>query len=105
VLPLACVVAVAIIGLRFCAGVQAGMPVVESMKLDPVLEREAANITPGSLHGGRGAAALRGVAVSNGNGHTAAPASPPRQVVAAGAGSPGPGMMQPSPGVAPRRLI
>jgi hypothetical protein len=78
VLPLACVVAVAIIGLRFCAGVQAGMPVVESMKLDPVLEREAANITPGSLHGGRGAAALRGVAVSNGNGHTAAPASPPR---------------------------
>lgn len=113
VLPLACIVAVAIIGLRFCAGVGAGMPVVESMRLDPVLEREAANITPGSLHGGRGAAALRGVAMGNGNGngngngHSAAPASPPRQMVAAGAGAPppGPGMMQPSPGVAPKRLI
>lgn len=109
VLPLACIVAVAIIGLRFCAGVQAGMPVVENMKLDPVLEREAANMSPSSLHGGRGAAALRGVALGNGNGngHNTAPASPPRQMVAAGAGAPppGPGMMQPSPGVAPKRLI
>jgi hypothetical protein len=106
VLPMACVVAVTIIGLRFCTGVHAGLPVVESMKLDPVLEREAANITPTSLHGGRGATALRGVSMPPGGtgghlsrqpGGAGAPAAPPAPS--------GPGMTQPSAGVAPRRLI
>ena len=52
-LPCACMVGMALVGLRFCAGVEAGILAAESMRLDPALEREAANMSPSSLHAGR----------------------------------------------------
>jgi hypothetical protein len=58
-LPLACVVGVTMIGLRFGAGVHAGIMPKEDMRLDPVLEKEAGNIKASSLHAGRAGAALR----------------------------------------------
>lgn len=57
-LPLACIVGITLVGLRFCSGVEAGVLAGESMRLDPVLEREAANISPSSLHSGRTTGAL-----------------------------------------------
>lgn len=89
-LPLACVIGAGMIGLRFCAGIEAALPKKEDMRLDPALEREAGNITPTSLHGGRTASALR-----------AAAAAP---TVTAAAAHPA-GMTVPSAGVAPKRLI
>lgn len=90
-LPFACLIGVGMIGLRFCAGIDAALPKKEDMRLDPALEREAGNITPTSLHGGRAGAALR----------AAAPLQP-----TASASSPHPaGMTVPSAGVAPKRLI
>ena len=58
-LPLVCVCAVAIIGLRFNVGVGSGIIPRENLRLDPALEKEVANIKVGSLHGGRAAGALR----------------------------------------------
>lgn len=58
-LPATCIVGLAMVGLRFCTGVEAAVLQRESMKLDPALEREAANIKPSSLHsGGRSASIL-----------------------------------------------
>lgn len=54
-LPLACIVGIVLVALRFCSGVEAG---IESMRLDPALERETSNIALSSLHTGRGAAVL-----------------------------------------------
>jgi hypothetical protein len=90
-LPLACLIGVAMIGLRFCAGIEAALPKREDMRLDPTLEREAANITPTSLHGARAGAAFK----------AAQPA-----VSGASAAQPHPaGMTQPTAGVVPKRLI
>lgn len=50
--PVACIVGISLVGLRFCAGIEAGLVRRESHRLDPTLEREASNITPTSLHGG-----------------------------------------------------
>ena len=91
-LPLACLIGVAMVGLRFCAGLEAGLPRKEDLRLDPVLEREAANIAPTSLHGPRGGGGVL----------RAAPPSPP--AAAASASHPA-GMTQPTAGVAPTRLI
>lgn len=57
-LPLACLVGVTLVGLRFCSGVEAGILAGENMRLDPALEREAANISPSSLHAGRSTGVL-----------------------------------------------
>src|SRR5262245_14597865 len=75
-LPLTCVVGLTVVGMGFSAGVSAGILPKEDLRLDPVLEREAANIAPTSLHGGRAAAALRATTVS------AAPVSPAVAAVA-----------------------
>jgi hypothetical protein len=94
-LPLACVVGMTLVGLQYSAGVAAVLPQKEDMRLDPVLEKEAGNISPTSLHGGRSAGALRAAtapvagAAAGANGAVLHPA----------------GMTQPSAGVAPRRLI
>lgn len=58
-LPLACVMGVILVGFRFNYGVEAGIPPKESMRLDPVLEREAANMKATSLYGSRTASAMR----------------------------------------------
>jgi hypothetical protein len=52
VLPLASVIAIAAIGLRFRAGVEAGLLPGESLRLDPELEKEVAKVKAGSLHSG-----------------------------------------------------
>jgi hypothetical protein len=93
-LPLVCVAGVAMTGLRFASGVNAGIIPKENLRLDPVLEKEAANMKASSLHGGRAGAALRAAgmnanASSGGNGE--------RRPAMAGAGA--------SAGEAPRRLI
>ena len=89
-LPIACVAGIAMVGLRFGSGVNAGIIPRESMRLDPVLEREAANVKPGSLHGGRPGNALRNMNGSN---------TPERKPSA-----PAPALAT-SAGEAPRRLI
>ena len=89
-LPIACVAGIAMVGLRFGSGVNAGIIPRESMRLDPVLEREAANVKPGSLHGGRAGNALRNMNGSN---------TPERKPSA-----PAPALAT-SAGEAPRRLI
>jgi len=89
VLPLACLVGVTMIGLKFSTGVYAGIIQKEKMRLDPVLEKEAANIKAASLHAGRAGAAMK-VA-------TAAAAAEP--IVAAAAPS------SPAGEAPPRRLI
>lgn len=94
-LPFVCLLGIAIAGLRFSAGVELGLMRKEMLRLDPALEREAANIKPASLHAGRTAAAMR-QAVGSGS--------------QAGSGQPAPrpatgSIRQPSPGEAPKRLI
>lgn len=87
-LPLTCIIGLALIALRFSAGVEAAIIRID-YRLDPALEREAANIKASSLHGsGRSTAALGGTMAG-------APAAPPAP----------PSAMQVSPGVAPRRII
>ena len=58
-LPLVCITGLALVGLRFSDGVRMGLIRKEVLTLDPALEREAGNIRLSSLHGGRGAAAMR----------------------------------------------
>jgi hypothetical protein len=89
---------VTLIGLGFSAGVHSGIVPKENMRLDPTLEREAANITPGSLHGGRAAVALRAAS-------SAPMSSPERKPVSAPAPSQPPSITQLSVGEAPKRLI
>jgi hypothetical protein len=60
-LPGACLIGTVLVALRFGAGVEAALLPRESFRLDPVLEREAANVKPTSLMGGRAAGALAGV--------------------------------------------
>jgi hypothetical protein len=94
-LPLACLIGAGMVGLRFCAGIEAGLPRKEDMRLDPTLEREAGNISPTSLHGGRTGAALRAAAAAAANPTPSASASQPHPA----------GMTQPTAGVVPKRLI
>jgi hypothetical protein len=94
-LPLASVVGILLVGTRFSAGVEMGLEVAENLRLDPQLEQEAGNVQPGSLHGGRTAAAMRQISDSMPGG---------------GDGgydqrTGGPSVRQPSPGDAPKRLI
>jgi hypothetical protein len=93
-MPLACFVGITIVGLRFGYGVSAGI-IREDVRLDPMLEREAANITPGSLHGGRAGAALRAANVAKAQA-AAAPAPMPPATAS---------ITQLSPGEVPKRLI
>lgn len=92
VLPLACLVGVIMVGLRFSFGVSAGILPKEDMRLDPALEREAGNITPGSLHAGRAGAALKAA--------SAATVAERKPVAASSASA-----TQLSVGDAPKRLI
>jgi hypothetical protein len=94
-MPLACIAGIAMVGLRFSSGVNAGIIPKENFRLDPALEKEAANIKPTSLHGGRAAAAMR---VAN-----AANSTAERKPVMAAAGVAATSTT--SAGEAPRRLI
>jgi hypothetical protein len=58
-MPVACIVGLMIAGLKFASGVEAGLLPREDFHLDPEMEKECANITPASLHGGRTAAAFK----------------------------------------------
>jgi len=64
VLPLACLVGITMIGMKFSTGVHAGIIQKEKMRLDPVLEKEAANIKAASLHAGRAGAAMKAAGVA-----------------------------------------
>jgi len=55
---MASIIGLALVTLRFSAGVESGLLRRESFLLDPELEKEAANRKPGSHFGGRAAAAL-----------------------------------------------
>jgi hypothetical protein len=102
VLPLAALVGITIVGMGFSAGVHAGV-IREDTRLDPVLEREAANVTPSSLHGGRAAVALRAASTAA----VAATERKPMPVAATATSAPPapPSITQLSPGEAPKRLI
>jgi len=95
-LPFVCLLGIAIAGLRFSAGVELGLMRKEMLRLDPALEREAANIKPGSLHAGRTAGAMRQAV---GAGSQAGSGQQPARRPAGGS------ITQPSPGEAPKRLI
>ncbi|HWB19069.1 MAG TPA: hypothetical protein VG711_02125 [Phycisphaerales bacterium] len=71
-LPIACIVGVGLIALRFHDGVAAAILPNDSVRLDPTLEREAGNLKVSSLHGGRSAVALRTLTAAQ----TAAPVTP-----------------------------
>jgi hypothetical protein len=76
-LPIAALLGVTAIGLRFRAGVEAGLMPREDLRLDPELEREISKIKSSSLvgGGGRSAGALRGV-LSTGSGGEPDPRKP-----------------------------
>jgi hypothetical protein len=86
-----CMLGAVIAFMRYCAGVRS-LVAPDEHRLDPALEAEAANIKPGTLHGGRSATALR-------------------RVVPADAPSPAhgvdrrPAASAVSPGTFPRRLV
>jgi hypothetical protein len=100
-LPLFCLIGVGFVGFRFSNGVVAGILPKEDVRLDPTLEKEAANIKPGSLIGGRAASALRSVSPGPAAPHTPAVTA----VTTNGASEVRPGMLQPTAGEAPKRLI
>lgn len=99
-MPLACIVGLGIVGFQFSAGVETGI-VREDHRLDPMLEREAANIRPTSLHGGRTAAAIRAMGGSS----SAAPAPRVASSVTPVGSAPEPAIGQPAPGEGLKRLI
>ena len=68
-------VGIGIVCGRFSAGVEAGVMMRENLALDPVLEREAANIKATSLYGSRTAGALQRT-VSGSSGAVRAVGSP-----------------------------
>jgi hypothetical protein len=100
-LPLFCLIGVGFVGFRYAHGVSAGILPKEDIRLDPALEKEAGNIKPGSLIGGRTAAALRNVSSGPAAPHTPAVTA----VTTGGAAEVRPGMLQPTAGEAPKRLI
>jgi hypothetical protein len=87
-LPVVAIVGVTLIGLRFCSAVELALLPREDQRIDPALEREAANISPSSLHGGRTGDALKRTLVTAPNGEDRLPSA-----------------TQLSPGNAPKRLI
>jgi hypothetical protein len=89
-LPISCIVGVALVGIRFCSSLEGAVVRDEPMRLDPVLEREAANIKPTSLHAGRSGSVLS---------RTMSGATDPE------ADRPMPSARGVSPGESPRRLI
>ncbi|MCI0362755.1 MAG: hypothetical protein L0Y44_12665 [Phycisphaerales bacterium] len=93
-LPLASVVGITMVCMRFCYGISAGIP-KEDIRLDEALEKEAANITPSSLHAGRASAAFKAASVLAAA--TAKNMDKPLQ--------PQGGITQISAGEAPKRLI
>jgi hypothetical protein len=94
-LPAACLLGSAILGMKFGAGVELGLMRKEMLRLDPALEQEAANIKPSSLHGGRTAGAMRQAERA---GSSSASASGANETTS-------PSIDQPSPGEVPKRLI
>lgn len=88
-MPVTCIVGITLVGLRFCSGVEAGVLTAEDNRLDPVLEREAANISPSSLHSGRSSSAFSRALHEESNS--------PRDT--------GPSAKSVSPGETPQRLI
>jgi hypothetical protein len=60
-LPVACLIGVAMVGAQFRSGVKAGLLRKENLSLDPTLEQEAHGVVPGSLHGAPGVNALERV--------------------------------------------
>ncbi len=100
-LPLFCLLGVGFVGFRFSHGVAAGILPKEDMRIDPVLEKEAANVKPGSLIGGRTAGALRTVSTGPSLPHTPAVTA----VTTNGASEIKPGMLHQTAGEAPKRLI
>jgi hypothetical protein len=95
-LPMTCVVGTVLVGLKFSAGVEAAMIPLD-FRLDPALEKEAANVKASTLHGGgRNAVALRGMLGPERRGSV----EPDPQPVA----EPPPATKL-SPGTAPRRII
>jgi hypothetical protein len=101
VLPLACLIGITMVGFGFGAGVHAGIA-KEDTRLDPALEREASNVTPSSLHGGRAAVAMRTMNQSSSPAPASAPPPPPERKPAP---PPMPSITQMSAGEAPKRLI
>ena len=104
-LPAVCIAGLALVGLRFSAGVHAALLPREDMHLDPELEKEVANIRPTSLMGGRAAGALSQAvrtAPESTLGGSPVPPMPPAQ-------RDGPATIprarEVSPGEAPKRLI
>ena len=111
-LPLTCLVGVTLIGMGFSAGVYAGIMPKEDNRLDPMLERETSNITPGSLHGGRAAVALRSANVMPSSNVPVAGSSSSQMQSSASSSTAvaerkpaPPSITQLSPGDAPKRLI
>jgi hypothetical protein len=91
-LPAACIIGITLVGLRFCSSLEGAIPQREKLQLDPALEREAANITPTSLHGGRSSSVFNRAMRSTGE--------------AIGANDkPVPSARSVSPGEQPKRLI
>jgi hypothetical protein len=88
VLPVACVMGITAVGLRFRSGVEAGLLPKEDLRLDPTLESEISQIKAGSLmSGGRSAGALHSMIK---------PGEPPET---------GRSLREVSPGERPPRLI
>ena len=92
-LPLVTGCGIAVIALRFSGGVDAGAYRGEQLRVDPALEKEAGNIKPSTLHGGRAASAMRNAMMKD---------AIARPGVASLSTS---SVKQPSAGTAPKRLI
>ncbi|UCD73875.1 MAG: hypothetical protein JSV91_08750 [Phycisphaerales bacterium] len=104
-LPAVCIAGLALVGLRFCAGVRAAMLPKEDMRLDPELEKEVSNIKPTSLIGGRMAGALSQAVSADPpktGGGSPVPSTPPAESPKSASM---PGARELSTGEAPKRLI
>ena len=81
ILPLACVAGIAAIGLRFRAGIEAGLISKENYKLDPELEKEVAGLKATSLMGGsRSTGAFKAAVNKQGDENTAKKAPDDRPI-------------------------
>jgi hypothetical protein len=110
-LPATCIVALALVGLKFSDATEAALLMPEH-HFDQTLEKEASNVKAGSLIGGRGAAALSIALKQDGTPKSAAAlAVPSAKHATKPAGTPRvdddglPRIGQVTSGEAPRRLI